>query len=149
MVAVNKCIVAGNLTRTPEIKYTQSGLAIAEVGLAINEKRKDASGNYVEDVTFVDLTAFGKTAELIGEYLSKGSPVMFEARLKLDKWQDKKTNENRYKLKLIIDKLHFLGGKGGGGQGGGGGRRDEYSEPVGDRQEPTAAGGDGLDQVPF
>lgn len=144
MVAVNRSIVAGNLTRDIEVKFTQGGLAIAEVGLAINEKRKDASGNYVDDVCYVEVTIFGKTAETAAKYLSKGTPVMFEARLKQDKWKDKTSGENRYKLKLICEKMHFLGGgKGGGGRQSGDESR-EYSNPAG-----GAIAGDDEDPIPF
>ena len=84
MASHNRVILLGNLTRDPEIRYLPSGMAVCDVGVAVNDKRKNAAGEWVEEVTFVDVTVWGRTAEVMSEYLSKGSPVFIEGRLKLD-----------------------------------------------------------------
>ena len=91
MASYNRVILMGNLTRDPELRYIASGTAVTDIGLAINDRRKNANGEWVEETTFVDVTLWGRTAEVAGEYLSKGSPVFVDGRLKLDEWQDKVT----------------------------------------------------------
>src|SRR5512138_1837499 len=98
MASFNQVILVGNLTRDPELRYTPKGTAIAEFGLAINRTWKDESGETKEEVTFVDINAFGRQAEVIGQYLKKGRPVLVEGRLKLDTWEDKQTNQKRSRL---------------------------------------------------
>ena len=110
MASFNKVILAGNATRDPELRYTQSGMAVVELGLAVNEKRKDAQGNWVDDVVFVDVTLWGRTAEVAGEYVQKGSAILIEGRLKLDQWTSQ-SGEKRQKLKVTGDKLVLLGQK--------------------------------------
>ncbi|HEY3323584.1 MAG TPA: single-stranded DNA-binding protein [Planctomycetota bacterium] len=110
MANLNKVLLMGNLTRDVEMRFTPSGLAIAQIGLAINRKFKDSKTNEMrEEVTFVDIEAFGKTAELAGKYLSKGRPVFIEGRLKLDQWEDKQTGQKRSKMKVVVDQLQFMG----------------------------------------
>lgn len=111
MASFNRVILAGNLCRDIELKYTQSGLAVTELSLAVNDKRKDASGNWVEDVTFVDVTLFARSAEVASEYCQKGSNVLIEGRLKLDTWNDKHTGDKRSKLRVIGERLVMLGTK--------------------------------------
>ncbi|HEV7225190.1 MAG TPA: single-stranded DNA-binding protein [Pirellulales bacterium] len=122
MASFNRVVLVGNLTRDPELRYTPSGMAVTDVTLAVNDKRKGANGEWVEEVTFVDVTLWGRTAEVVTEYTSKGSPLLIEGRLKQDKWQDKSTGENRSKLKVVGERMQLLGSKSGGGGGGGGGR---------------------------
>lgn len=110
MPSFNKVILMGNLTRDVEVRYTPSGTAVAEIGLAVNDKRKDASGQWVDETTFVDVTLFGRQAEVAGEYLAKGSPVLIEGRLKLDQWE--KDGQKRSKLKVVAENMRMLGGKG-------------------------------------
>ena len=107
----NKCILLGNLTRDPEIRYTPKGTAVAKLGLALNHTWKDEAGTQHEEVTFVDCDCFGRTAEVIAQYFVKGKPILIEGRLKLDQWQDKQTNENRQKLKVVVERFSFVGGK--------------------------------------
>jgi single-strand DNA-binding protein len=131
MASFNRVILMGNLTRDVEVKYLQSGMAVAEIGLAVNDRRKNQQGEWVEEVTFVDITLWGRTAEVAGEYLSKGSPVLIEGRLKLDQWETE--GQKRSKLKVIGERMQMLGGRGGqggGGQGGGGrgGQNQNYDE---------------------
>lgn len=110
MPSYNKTILAGNLTRNPEVKYTSKGTAIADFGLAINRTWKDESGQTKEEVTFVDITAYGRTAEVIGEHLKKGRPILVEGRLKLDQWE--KDGRKYSKLKVICESFQFLDSNG-------------------------------------
>lgn len=114
----NRVILIGNLTRDVEIKYLQSGMAVTEIGLAVNDRRKNQQGEWVDETTFVDVTLWGRTAEVAGEYLSKGAPVFIEGRLKLDQWESE--GQKRSKLRVVGEKLQLIGAKGGGGEGGGG-----------------------------
>ena len=118
MASFNKVILMGNLTRDPEVRYTPGGTAVTDLGLAVNRTWFDKNANEKkEDVTFLDVTLWGRTAEIAGEYLSKGRPVLIEGRLQMDSWQDKETGQNRYKLKIVGENMTMLGS--GGGQGGG------------------------------
>ncbi len=108
MASFNKVILMGNLTRDPEVRYTQGGTAVSEIGLAVNDKRKDAKGEWVEETTFVDVTLWGRTAEIAGEYLGKGSSVLVEGRLKLDSWEDKNTKQKVSKLKVVLESFSFI-----------------------------------------
>ena len=110
MANFNKVILAGNLTRDPELRYTPKGTAIAKFGLAINRVWRNEAGETKEEVTFVDVDAFGRTAENIGQYMHKGSPILVEGRLRLDQWEDKQTNQKRSKLGVVADNVQFLGG---------------------------------------
>jgi single-strand DNA-binding protein len=116
MASFNRVILMGNLTRDVELKYTGTQLAVTELGLAVNDRRKNAQGEWVEEVTFVDITLWGRTAEVAAEYLSKGSPVFIEGRLKLDSWE--KDGKKNYKLRVVGERMQMLGSKGGGGGGG-------------------------------
>jgi len=98
----------------------QSGTAVADVGLAVNDRRKGQNGEWIEETTFVDVTLWGRTAEVAGEYLSKGSPILIEGRLKYDTWE--KDGQKRSKLSVVCERMQMVGSKGGGGGGGGGGR---------------------------
>jgi len=102
----NRVILLGNVTRDLEVKFLQSGMAVTEVGLAVNDRRKDNSGNWIEETTFVDVTLWGRTAEIAGEYLMKGSPVLIEGRLKLDSWE--KDGKKNYKLRVVGEKMQLI-----------------------------------------
>ena len=117
MASYNRVILVGNLTRDVELRYTQSGLAVTDIGLAINDRRKNQAGDWVEEATFVDVTFWGRTAEVAGEYLSKGSSVLIEGRLKLDTWET--DGQKRSKLHVVCERMQMLGGKQGGSSGGG------------------------------
>ncbi|HLX62254.1 MAG TPA: single-stranded DNA-binding protein [Planctomycetota bacterium] len=118
MPNLNRVMLMGNLTRDIELKYTPSGLAVAQLGMAINRKFRDSKTNELrEEVTFVDIDVFGKQAEVAHQYLAKGKPLFVEGRLKLDQWDDKTTGQKRSKLKVVCDRFEFLGG-GGQQQGG-------------------------------
>jgi single-strand DNA-binding protein len=144
MANLNKVMLIGNLTRDPEIKYTPKGQAIAELGMAINRYYTLDSGEKREEVTFVDVTLWGRQAEIAKEYLAKGRSVYIEGRLQLDTWDDKQTGQKRSKLRVTGEQMQLLGARDGGGREGGasagGGGSDEY-EPRGAR--PPQRGGNG------
>ena len=121
----NKVILMGNLTRDVEIRHTPSNTAVGNFGLAVNRRYRTQSGENREEVTFVDCEAWGRTAEVMSQYLTKGRPVMIEGRLKLDQWEDKNGGGKRSKLSVVVENFQFVdsgqGGSGGGGGGGGGG----------------------------
>lgn len=149
MASYNKVILVGNVTREIEVKFLASGTAVADVGLAVNDKRKGTNGEWIEETTFVDCTLWGKTAEIAGEYAHKGSSILIEGRLKMESWEDKTTGQKRTKLKVNGERMQLLGGKGGGGSRGTGATRedDEYSEPLQPRRHSNDGPPD--DDIPF
>ncbi len=121
MASFNKVLLMGNLTRDPQLKYLPSQTAVVEFGVACNRKFKTANGEDKEEVTFVDVTSFGKQAEVINQYFQKGKPIFIEGRLKFDSWEDKQGGGKRSKLTVVIENFQFVGGRDGGDGGGGGG----------------------------
>lgn len=135
MASFNRVILIGNLTRDVELKYLPSQMAVANIGLAVNDRRKNQQGEWIEEVTFVDVTLWGRTAEVAAEYLTKGSPVFIEGRLKLDSWE--KDGQKHNKLKVVCERLQLIGSKGGGGgrsQGGGNFDENEFSGNGGEHE---------------
>uniref|UniRef100_A0A7C2NXL7 Single-stranded DNA-binding protein n=1 Tax=Schlesneria paludicola TaxID=360056 RepID=A0A7C2NXL7_9PLAN len=123
MASFNRVILVGNLTRDPQVRYTPGGTAVAEIGLAVNRTWFDKQTNSrKEDVTFVDVTLWGRTAEIAGEYLGKGRQVLIEGRLQTDTWDDKETGQKRSKLRVVCENMTMLGTRADGGGGGGGNR---------------------------
>ncbi len=120
MPNLNRVMLMGNLTRDPELRYTPNNTAVANIGLAINRTWRNQQGEKQEDTTFVDCEAWGRTAEVLNQYLRKGRPVYVEGRLRLDQWQDKEGN-NRSKLKVVVETFQFIDSRGGGDDEGGGG----------------------------
>ena len=114
MANFNKVILAGNLTRDPELRYTPKGTAIARLGMAINRNWKSETGETKEEVTFVDVDAWGRQAEVIAQYMKKGRPLLVEGRLKLDQWEDKNTHQKQSKLRVVLESFSFLDSRGGG-----------------------------------
>ena len=108
MANLNKVMLIGNLTRDPELRYTPKGTAVAELSLAINRTWNNEAGQKQEEVTFVEVTLWGKTAELAQKFLVKGRSVYLEGRLTLDTWDDKETGKKRSKLKVVADTLQFI-----------------------------------------
>ena len=139
MPNLNKVMLMGNLTRDPEIKYTPKGTAIANFGIAVNRTYTPEGGEKREEVTFIDLEAFGRTAEIIGEYFKKGRPIFIEGRLKLDQWDDKTTGKKMSKLRVVVDSFEFLGSREGGGEGGGAPSGETRSSAPQQRRAPAAA----------
>ena len=143
----NKVILMGNLTRDPEVRYTSSGTAIAKLGMAINRHWRNQDGQQQEETTFVDVDAFGRQAETIGQYLKKGRPIMVEGRLKLDQWEDKQTGQKRSKMGVTLENFQVLDSRGEGGGNAVGG-----AAPAAGGAAPAAGGGGGFaedDDVPF
>lgn len=137
MASFNKVILLGNLTRDPEVRYTPKGTAVADLGMAVNRTYTAENGEKREEVTFVDVTFWGRTAENAGQYLKKGRPVFVEGRLQLDSWDDKQSGQKRTKLKVVGELLQFLGG--GRPEGGAGGD----GEPEEARGSSSSYGGSG------
>jgi single-strand DNA-binding protein len=108
MASYNRVLLIGNLTRNPEIRYTPSGTAVADLGLAVNENFKNKAGEVIEQTCFVDVVVWGRQAETSVEYLHKGSPVFVEGRLQLDQWENQQ-GEKRSKLRVRADRVQFLG----------------------------------------
>lgn len=132
MASFNKVIIAGNLTRDPELRYTPKGTAVAKLGLAVNRTWKSESGEQREEVTFIDVDAFGRQAEVLAQYMKKGRELLVEGRLKLDTWEDKNTKQKKSKLGVVLESFSFIGGGGNreGGMGGGGGGGSYSNRPM-------------------
>ncbi len=144
MANFNKVMLMGNLTRDPEVRYTPKGTAVCEIGMAINRYFSGESGDKREETTFVDVTLWGRTAEIAGEYLKKGRPVFIEGRLQLDTWDDKTSGQKRSKLKVVGEGMQLIGardGAGGGGGGGGGSSSRSISDDMEDPPRTRSSGG--------
>ncbi len=135
MASYNRVILMGNITREFEVKYLQSGTAVTEIGLAVSDRRKNQAGEWIEETTFVDVTLWGRTAEVAAEYLTKGSPIFIEGRLKLDQWET--DGQKRSKLRVTCERMQMIGGKGGGGGGSSRGPQQNYDDSGGDYGEPS------------
>jgi single-strand DNA-binding protein len=110
---VNKVFLMGNLTRDVELKYTPSDQPVANIGIAVSRRYRTRDGEDREETTFVDCEAWGRTAEVMNQYLSKGRPVFVEGRLKLDQWEDRETGKARSKLRVVIENFQFVDSPGG------------------------------------
>jgi single-strand DNA-binding protein len=137
MASYNKVLLMGNLTRDPELRYAGNGTAICKIGLAINRRFQDQGGEWKEEVTFVDVTIFGKRGEAFAKFHTKGKSAFIEGRLRLDSWEDKNGGGKRTKLEVIAENWEFVGsgrGEGGGGgssgSGAGQGAEAEYNPPA-------------------
>ena len=139
MGSFNKVILMGNLTRKPEVRYTQNGTAICKLGLAVNRRFKDsATGEWREEPTFVDITFFGKRGEAFAKYHDKGKPAFIEGSLRLDTWEDKNGGGKRSKLYVVADNWEFVGAGGGPGRGEGGGYQGSQGSEGGSGAESGA-----------
>ena len=143
MASFNKVILLGNVTRDPELRYIANGTAVTDIGLAVNDRRKTATGEWVEETTFVDVTLWGRTAEIAGEYVTKGSPLLIDGRLKLDTWE--KDGKKNSKLRVVCDRMQLLGGRSGEGRSGDAPRGKGRPATAG-RGGPAQTGGDEYDQ---
>jgi single-strand DNA-binding protein len=154
MPNLNKVMLIGNVTRDPEVKYTPKGTAVAEVGLAINRVYTPDGGEKREETTFVDITFWGRQAEIVGEYAKKGRPIYVEGRLQLDTWDDKTSGQKRSRLRVVGEQLQLLGSRQDGG-GGGGRSYDEGDAPPprpsrpAQPQRPAPAPEPEDDDIPF
>jgi single-strand DNA-binding protein len=111
MANLNKVLLLGNVTRDPEVRYTPKGSAVCDLGIAVNRAYTTDSGEKREEVTFVDVTLWGRTAEVASEYLKKGRPVLIEGRLQMDTWDDKQTGQKRSRLRVVAENMQMLGGR--------------------------------------
>jgi len=145
MASFNRVILMGNLTRDVELRHLQSGTAVADIGLAVNDRRKSQSGEWVDEVSFIDVTLWGRTAEVASQYLSKGSPMLVEGRLKQESWE--KDGQKRSKVKVVCEKMQMISSRGGGGGGGGSAPSNQYSEPA--AAGAPAASSPPSDDIPF
>jgi single-strand DNA-binding protein len=128
MASYNRVILLGNLVRDIELRYTNSRMAVCQNAIAVNDRRKNASGEWIDETSFVEVTFFGRTAEVVSEYLSKGSPIFVEGRLKQDTWE--KDGQKRSKLYVIVDRMQLLGGKSDGKGGAGAGEARARTAPA-------------------
>jgi single-strand DNA-binding protein len=145
MASYNRVLLMGNLTRNPEIRYTPSGTAVADLGLAINENFKNQAGETVEQTCFVDVVVWGRQAETSAEYLQKGSSVFVEGRLQLDQWENQQ-GEKRSKLRVRADRVQFLGSPGKGTDSSAAPAASAPQEAAPQQPAPVA---DDDDDVPF
>jgi single-strand DNA-binding protein len=155
---VNKVILVGNLGKDPEVRYTSGGQAVASLRIATSRSWTDkASGQRKEETEWHDVEVWGKQAEQCGEYLAKGRQVYVEGRLKTDKWQDKQSGQDRFRVKVVADTVRFLGGGGAGGARPQRPHSDEAGGPPPGFEEPSdsgphgggGAGGGGGEDIPF
>ncbi|HJV36699.1 single-stranded DNA-binding protein [Geomonas sp.] len=149
MASLNKVMLIGNLGKDPEVRYTPSGTAVASFSLATSDKIKNKNGEWEEKTEWHNITLWGRTAEIAGEYLAKGRTVYIEGRLQTRKWQDKE-GKDRYTTEIVGEKMQMLGGKGegGGGQRPSGGSRGGYQQEhnQGGYDEPSF---NPDDEIPF
>src|SRR5439155_11010797 len=153
MANFNKVMLMGNLTRDPEVRYTPKGTAVAEIGLAVNRIYSGENNEKREETTFVDVTLWGRTAEVAGEYLKKGRPVFIEGRLQLDSWEDKQSGQKRSKLRVVAEGMQLIGSRGGGGGSGEGDETASSSRSSGSRTTPPPKNAPPVapddDEIPF
>ena len=141
MANLNKVMLIGNLTRDPELRHTPKGTAVSEISMAINRVWNNDQGQKQEETTFVEVTLWGRQAELAQQYLTKGRPVYIEGRLNLDTWDDKETGKKRSKLRVIGENMQFLSSGTGAGGGGGGGSSERSSQASTPPQRSNSAQG--------
>jgi single-strand DNA-binding protein len=151
MANLNRVLLIGNLTRDPEVRYTPKGTAVADIGIAVNRVYSGEDGEKKEEVTFVDVTLWGRQAEVAQEYLKKGRQVFVEGRLQLDTWDDKQTGQKRSRLRVVAENMQMLGSRGeseGGPSPAGSQRRT--APPAPQRQTPKDPDLDAEpDDIPF
>jgi len=155
MASYNRVVLVGNVTRDPELRYISTGTAVTDVGLAVNDRRKNAAGEWIEETTFVDVTLWGRQAEVAGEYVTKGSPILIEGRLKLDTWE--KDGKKNSKLRVVGERMQLLGSRGDGSRGGRPRSQDarpqggdeEYAKTSGYDDAPGGGASGSDDDIPF
>jgi len=145
MASFNKVILMGNLTRDPELRHTQSGMAVCKVGVAVNRRVKDQqTDQWREEPTFVDVTIFGRRGEAFERYHKKGASAFFDGELRFDTWEDKQTGQKRSKLYVVANNWEFVGGGRGAEGGGGRGGYEAAGAPSGGYADSAGGGyGDG------
>ena len=143
MANLNRVLLLGNVTRDPEVRYTPKGSAVCDLGIAVNRAYTTDSGEKREEVTFVDVTLWGRTAEIASEYLKKGRPVFIEGRLQMDTWDDKQTGQKRTRLRVVAENMQLLGGRPQGGGDAG------ESRPASPPPKKSATPEPNDDEIPF
>ena len=133
MASFNRVVLVGNLTRDPELRSTPSGATVAAIGLAVNERRKDQGGNWIEETSFFDVDVWNRSAEVLRDYTTKGSPILVEGRLKQDVWEQ--DGQKRSKVKIIADRIVLLGSRDS-ANGGFNQQQGGYQQPQGGYQQP-------------
>ncbi len=152
---INKVILLGNLGKDPELKYTPQGTPVAKFSLATGDRFKDKEGNWQDRTEWHNITAWGRTAEIVGEYLKKGRQVYIEGALRTHSWDDKQTGQKKYMTEIVVNELVLLGGREGGSGGGGdfsGSSRSSGSNNFDQRvPEPEPAGSSPItdEDIPF
>jgi single-strand DNA-binding protein len=155
---VNVVVITGNLTRDPELRHTGGGTAVCDLRVAVNTRRKDQSGQWVDKANYFDVTVWGAQGENCANYLSKGRPVAIEGRLEWREWEAKDGSGKRQAVQIIANTVQFLGSRDGGGGGGsapngnGGGFQPPSDVPVDNSDfggAPVGGGGGGEDDIPF
>ncbi len=162
MANINRVTITGNLTRDPDLRSLPSGMAVCELGVAVNHRRKDnATDQWIEEPNFFNVVVFGSQGENCAQYLSKGRPVAVDGRLRWSSWEDKNGGGKRSKVEIVANVVQFLGGRGDDNQGGGGQQQQaqpnqgfagsdvpadtsDFGDPVG---APSGGGAD--DDIPF
>jgi single-strand DNA-binding protein len=124
---VNKVFLLGNVGKDPEIRATQSGMTIASFTLATADRQKDSAGNWADKTEWHNLVAFQRTAEIVRDYVKKGTQLFIEGKIQTRSWDDKESGQKRYKTEILVNELSLLGKPGGGGEGGGGYSRSSSS----------------------
>ena len=137
MANFNKVLLMGNLTRDPQLRYLPSNTAVCEFGLAMNRRYKDRDGNQKEEVCFVDIEAFGRQAETINQYMTKGRPLLVEGHLRLDSWTGQ-DGQKRSRMRVIVDNFQFVGGRGDQPAPGAGAAPYDRAAPPDDRSQASA-----------
>jgi single-strand DNA-binding protein len=147
---INRVVLVGNLTRDPELRHTPSGTPVCSLRVAVNTRRKDETGQWVDKPNYFDVTVWGQQGENSAQYLSKGRPVAIDGRLEWREWQDRETGQKRQAVDIIADSVQFLGSREGGENGG---RFTPQSDVPADTadfaQAPVATGGTTDDDIPF
>ncbi len=152
MASFNKVMLMGNVTRDVELRYTPKGTAVADIGLAVNRVRTGESGERIEETTFVDITLWGRTAEIAQQYSGKGKPLFVEGRLHMDSWDDKTSGQKRTKLKVVAENIQLMGSPGGGGsapQQQSGGQQQAPQQPVQGGSPAQGGNFEDNDDIPF
>ena len=144
MASYNRVILVGNLTRDVDLRYTPQGTPVTDSGMAVNDRVK-RNNEWVDEATFVDVTLWGRTAEVASEYLSKGSPVLIEGRLKFDSWEQ--DGQKRSKLRVVGERMQMLGGRGSSGRNSTA-SANAYSEPIAEA-ESSGSASPPEDNIPF
>jgi single-strand DNA-binding protein len=148
---INTVVITGNLTRDPELRHTGGGTSVCGMRVAVNSRRKDGSGNWIDKPNYFDVTVFGAQGENCANYLSKGRPVAIEGRLDWSEWEAKDGSGKRQKVEIIANTVQFLGSRDGGGEGGNGNGFSPQSDVPADTSDFQGAGvgGGSEDDIPF